>query len=262
LAIRIFFSTGDYLAPMAVPDANPSTEHWPTGWHVHHVQETGSTNADLVELARAGAVHHSVIVADHQTAGRGRLDRKWEAPPGANLLVSILFKPSLFRPLHHFTHIVGLAARNASNNLFEVRPDLKWPNDLLIGDRKVAGILAQGGTDFVVVGIGVNVGWAPDGAARLGDQARGSNIELGPLDLLREMLAEVERLESLSNIELRALYESQLATIGRRVRVELANGVIVEGTAIGIDDEARLTVRLESGETISVDVGDVIHLRA
>lgn len=246
---------------MAASDANPSSEHWPAGWNVRHVQETGSTNSDLVELARAGAAHHSVIVADHQTAGRGRLDRKWEAPPGANLLVSLLFKPSSSRPLHHYTHIVGLAARNASNTVFGVLPDLKWPNDLLIDDRKVAGILAQGGADFVVVGIGVNVGWAPEGAARLGDHVRGSSAELGPLDLLRAMLVEVERHEAMSNIELRATYESQLSTIGRRVRVELTNGVVVEGSAIGVDDEARLAVQFDSGETIAVDVGDVIHLR-
>jgi BirA family biotin operon repressor/biotin-[acetyl-CoA-carboxylase] ligase len=245
---------------MATPHANSSSERWPAGWHVRHVRETGSTNSDLVDLARAGAAHHSVIVADHQTAGRGRLDRKWEAPPGANLLVSLLFRPSSSRPLHHYTHIVGLAARNASNSVFGVRPDLKWPNDLLIDDRKVAGILAQGGADFVVVGIGVNVGWAPEGAARLGDHSGAPSDEVGPLDLLRVMLSEVERLESLQNVELRALYESQLSTIGRRVRVELTNGV-VEGTATGVDDEARLTVRLDSGETIAVDVGDVIHLR-
>jgi BirA family biotin operon repressor/biotin-[acetyl-CoA-carboxylase] ligase len=246
---------------MAAPHANPPREHWPAGWHVRHVEETGSTNSDLVELARAGAAHHSVIVANHQTAGRGRLDRKWEAPPGANLLVSLLFKPDSSRPLHHYTHIVGLAARDASNTVFGVRPDLKWPNDLLIDDRKVAGILAQGGTDFVVVGIGVNVGWAPEGAARLGGHARESTSELGPLDLLRVMLTMVDRLESMSNIELRALYESQLSTIGRRVRVELTNGDVVEGTATGVDVEARLSVRRDSGEVISVDVGDVIHLR-
>ncbi len=246
---------------MATTDANSPERRWPTGWNVRHVRETGSTNSDLVELARAGAAHHSVIVTDHQTAGRGRLDRKWEAPSGVNLLVSFLFRPSSTRPLHDYTHIVGLAARDASNTVFGVRPDLKWPNDLLIDDRKVAGILAQGGAEFIVVGIGVNVGWAPEGAARLGDHLRGSGTELGPLDLLRAMLGEVERFESLSSAELRSSYESQLSTIGRRVRVELTNGTIVEGSATGVDDEARLIVRIDSGETIAVDVGDVIHLR-
>ena len=245
---------------MDTPDANSFAEQWPAGWTVRYVRETGSTNADLMELARAGSPHHSVIVADHQTAGRGRLDRRWEAPPAANLLVSLLFRSSSSRPLHHYTHIVGLAARAACMNLFGVEPDLKWPNDLLIDDRKVAGILAQGGNDFVVVGIGVNVGWAPEGAARLMDHLSQSTGNRGPLDLLRVMLEEVERLESMPDFDLRSLYESQLATIGRRVRVELSSGVI-EGTATGVDDGARLTVVLDTGENIAVEVGDVIHLR-
>ena len=245
---------------MADPDANPRTGPWPSGWNVHHVRETGSTNADLLELARSGAAHHTVIVADHQTAGRGRLDRKWEAPPGANLLVSLLFRPSSSRPLHHYTHIVGLAARAASQKLFGVLPDLKWPNDLLIDDRKTAGILAQGGDGFVVVGIGVNVGWAPDGAARLAS-THSPTSGRGPLELLRAMLDEVDVHESMSMDDLRARYESQLATIGRRVRVELTGGDVVEGVATKVDEDARLVVQRDDGAETAIDVGDVIHLR-
>ena len=245
---------------MVAPDANPHQAPWPAGWTVHHVRETGSTNTDLVALARNGAADHTVIVADHQTAGRGRLDRKWEAPPGANLLVSLLFRPRSSHALHHYTHIVGLAARAACHTVFGTRPDLKWPNDLLIDERKMAGLLAQGGDGFVVVGIGINVGWAPEGAARLANPETDPNSH-GPLDLLRAMLVEIDRHESLPIDDLRALYETQLATIGKRVRVEMTSGEVVEGAAIGVDADARLEVQRDDGSVVHVDVGDVIHLR-
>ncbi len=241
---------------MADTDANSPRGSWPAGWTVTHVTETGSTNADLLTSARSGAPHHSVLVADYQTAGKGRLERTWEAPPGANLLVSLLFRSRTARPMHQFTHIVGLAARTACTTVFGVTPEMKWPNDLLLGNAKVAGILAQGGVDFVVVGIGVNIGWAPEGAARLAP-----TDDVGPLDLLRAMLIEIERLESLSVGELRDEYVRHLSTIGRRVRIEMIDGRSLEGEAFSVDDDARLEVRLDDGNVLRVEVGDVIHLR-
>lgn len=242
---------------MTDTDANSPHGAWPAGWAVTHVAETGSTNADLLASARAGAPHHSVLVANHQTAGRGRLDRTWEAPPGVNLLVSLLFRSRIARPLHQFTHIVGLAARTAITTVFGVTPDMKWPNDLLLGNAKVAGILAQGGSDFVVVGIGVNVGWAPEGAACLAPKN-----DVGPLNLLRAMLSEIERLESMTVAEVRDEYVRNLSTIGQRVRVEMIDGRVLDGEALGIDDDARLEVRLDAGDVLRVEVGDVIHLRS
>jgi BirA family biotin operon repressor/biotin-[acetyl-CoA-carboxylase] ligase len=140
--------------------------------------------------------------------------------------------------------------------VFGVTPEMKWPNDLLVDDAKVAGILAQGGTDFVVVGIGVNIGWAPEGAARLA-----VDDEFGPLDLLRAMLPKIERLESMSTTELRDEYVRHLSTIGRRVRVAMIDGGSLEGVARGVDDDARLEVTLDDGTIARVEVGDVIHLR-
>lgn len=241
---------------MPVVDANSARAHWPTGWEVTHVAETGSTNADLVALAREGAAHHRVLVADHQTAGKGRLDRQWEAPPRANLLVSLLFRPHSSRPAHHYTHIVALSARTAAGRCFGVLPSLKWPNDLLVDERKVAGLLAQGGDDFVVVGIGVNVRWAPDGASRLGDED-----SPGPLDLLGAMLPEIDRLESFSDDRLHDEYRCHLATIGRRVRIEMADGSTLVGDAYAVEVDGRLAVRADDGAVVLVEVGDVIHLR-
>jgi len=234
-----------------------STVGWPRGWSVEAVWETGSTNADLLAAARAGAPDRSVLAAAHQTAGRGRLDRRWEAPPGANLLVSLL----LLDPpaaLHEVTQRVALAAAVAARRLADVDARLKWPNDLLVDGAKLAGILAQaGGTggriDHVVVGIGINVGWAPPHAARLD---AGGRAPVHPLTVLRELLVAFDDLPT----DIHPTYRSALATIGQRVRVELPAGVI-EGRAVDVDRDGRLVVLDDCGITTRVDTGDVVHLR-
>lgn len=221
---------------------------WPAGWHVHHVIETGSTNADVLRMAAGGAPDRTVLYADHQTAGRGRLDRRWEAPPGANLLVSMLFRnPPAHR--HELTQRVALAAADAAFDVAGASASLKWPNDLLVGEAKLAGVLAQGGEDHVVVGLGLNVGWAPPGAARLGDTVAVNRV-------LAALLAAYDRLPA----DVHLLYRSSLATIGRHVRVELP-GSIIDGRAVDVAADGRLAVIDECGITHHVDSGDVVHLR-
>jgi BirA family biotin operon repressor/biotin-[acetyl-CoA-carboxylase] ligase len=133
-----------------------------TRFEVRRFEELDSTNRYLLDQARAGAPEGLVAVADHQTAGRGRLGRRWEAPAGAGLLVSVLLRPSLpIEELHLCTVAVALAARSACTEAAGVEPGLKWPNDLIVGERKVAGILAEAREGAVVVGIGVNVAWPP-----------------------------------------------------------------------------------------------------
>ena len=227
-------------------------------WRVEHVSETGSTNADLLLRAGSGAPHGSVLVTDHQTAGRGRLDRVWTAPPGVNLLVSILLREGFdpTRP-HELTQRVGVAAVEAIERLSPWRPVLKWPNDLLLDGRKLAGILAQVGVlagvvDHVVVGIGINLGWAPEGAAR----AEG----VGRDELLGALL---DRLADRWSEPIGPAYRARLATLGQRVRVERPDG-IVEGTALAVGDGGELVVRTNgpAGERdVVVTVGDVVHLR-
>jgi BirA family biotin operon repressor/biotin-[acetyl-CoA-carboxylase] ligase len=221
---------------------------------VVRVAETGSTNADLLDAARAGAPHGAVLVADHQTAGRGRLGRTWEAPPGANLLVSILFRHDLDPP-HRLTQRVALAAARACDAVAGVSVTLKWPNDLLLDGAKLAGILAQvsasrpGPPDAVVVGLGLNVGWAPEGAARL---PRGTRDEV-----LAALLAEL----AAAPADLAGEYRRRLATLGQRVRVELAGGTTLEGTALDVEADGRLVVVDACAITHRVDTGDVVHLR-
>jgi BirA family biotin operon repressor/biotin-[acetyl-CoA-carboxylase] ligase len=222
---------------------------WPPGWAVEHVAETGSTNADLLADA-AERPDRSVLFADHQTAGKGRLDRRWDAPPGANLLVSILFHDVPAHP-SELTRRIALAAVSACRQLTGIDVRLKWPNDLLVADRKLAGILAERhASGDVVVGLGLNVGWAPDGAAKLG-------ADVVPADVLRAMLAAYDELPA----DVGDAYRAALATLGRRVRIELPNGV-VEGTATDVEADGRLVVIDECAVTHRFSVGDVVHLRS
>ena len=230
------------------PDPFENVE-WPSGWLVEHVAETGSTNADLVAAAAAGAPDRTVRFTDHQTAGRGRLDRIWTAPPGANLLVSMLFRAVPDDP-GELTRRVGLAAVHAAHRVADVHAVLKWPNDVLVGDRKLGGILAQRTHDgSVVIGMGLNVGWAPDGAARLGDG-------IAPPAVLRAVLVAYDDLPT----DVEGLYRDALDTLGRRVRIELPTGELV-GTAVDVDPDGRLLVLDECAITHRVSVGDVVHLR-
>ncbi len=235
------------------PNFPPSvgSREWPIGWHVGVVEETGSTNADLLAAAVDGAPNRSVLVARHQTAGRGRLDRRWEAQPGANLLVSLLFREIPESP-HVLTQRVGLAAIAACQQVAGVRPVLKWPNDLLLDGAKLAGILAQaqlGAQPVIVVGIGLNVGWAPEGSARLGDST-------DPLDVLAAMLQAYDEIPA----DISAMYRDSLATLGSTVRVEVSDGA-VEGRAVDVEPDGRLVVLDDCGITHRFAVGDIVHLR-
>ena len=237
-------------------NGRPATlpRNWPPGWHVEVVTETGSTNADLLAAAAAGAPDRSVLCALHQTAGRGRLDRRWDAPPGANLLVSLLFR-DVPAAAHELTWRVGLAACAAAEQVAGVTPTLKWPNDLLVDDRKLAGVLAQAsfgapGGAAIVVGIGMNVRWAPEGAARLGKG-------VDPLDVLAALLAAYDALPA----DVLPLYRQRLGTLGRAVRVELPGGEVLNGRAVDADPDGRLVVLDACAVTHRLDVGDIVHLR-
>ena len=232
-------------------------------WHVHYVDQTGSTNTDLLAMARAGAPAGTVLRAGHQTGGRGRLGRSWIAPPGRALLTSILLRPDGGASFWD-TAAVAVAAASACRRLCAVQPLLKWPNDLVVGERKLAGVLAEAdaGGGAVVVGCGLNVSLPPDGAeaAELGARAIALShlvaVPPGPADLLEVLLEELDHVLARGRDELRDRWVAGSATIGRSVRVERASGD-VHGTAEAIDATGALVV---DGQPIHV--GDVIHLRS
>ena len=220
-------------------------------WQITVVDETGSTNVDLLRAAASGAPDRSVLMARHQTAGRGRLARQWIAPPGANLLVSLLLCEVPEHP-HQLTQRVALAAARACTTVAGITPTLKWPNDLLLDGRKLAGVLAQAGgsgPDYVVVGIGLNVGWAPDDAARLGEA-------YDPRVVLDAMLLAYDELPD----DIGEAYRAALVTLGRTVRVELTDSEVV-GRALDVLPDGRLVVLDDCGITHRFDTGDIVHLR-
>jgi BirA family biotin operon repressor/biotin-[acetyl-CoA-carboxylase] ligase len=229
---------------------------------VRWVEETDSTNTRLLDDARSGAAEGRVLVADHQTAGRGRLGRRWEAPPGSALLVSVLVRPSLpVARAHLVTMAAGLAASDACDAVAGVRPGLKWPNDLVVDDAKLAGLLAESVVDgdalrALVVGMGLNVTAAPaEGATCLADHAE-AGVERR--DLLDAWLARLDaRLDSLD--EVLGDYRPRCATLGRDVRVERPDGV-VEGRAADVTDDGHLVVDTGAGR-VDLAVGDVVHVR-
>ena len=166
-------------------------------------------------------------------------------------MASLLFREVPRHP-HQLTQRVALAAAQACREIAGVSPTLKWPNDLLFGGRKLAGVLAQSGgsgPQYVVVGIGLNVGWAPDDAAMLG-------AGLDPVEVLNAMLAAYDRLPA----DITDAYRAELGTIGQSVRVELPRSTVV-GRALDVLPDGRLVVLDECGITHRVDTGDVVHLR-
>ena len=204
--------------------------------------EVDSTNRVLADLARAGAPDGVVVGAEHQTAGRGRRGRTWEAPPGASLLVSVLLRPAPAL----VTLAAGLAAAGACEAVAGVTVGLKWPNDLMVGEAKVGGILAEAVAGAAVVGLGVNLAWAPPGAARLGtdvDRRALLNAYLTGLDAPGDVLAR---------------YRDRCTTLGRRVRVELPDEAF-EGVATDVDDAGRLVVEgrpIAAGDVLPLSVPD------
>jgi len=226
---------------------------------VRFMQVVDSTNRVVLDSARAGEPEGLVLATDLQTAGRGRLDRTWEAAAGTSLLVSVLLRPAGLAPGSWYlvTAASALAARDACENVAGVTAEIKWPNDLLIGERKLAGILAEISGGAVVVGMGLNVHSGPPGAAYL-DEATGRRTSRTAL-----LVAWLNGLDRLMGDwdAVRERYRAACTTVGRRVRVEQLDGGRLLGRAEGIDDDGRLLVRGPDGVLNLLSVGDVTHLR-
>ncbi|WP_336207692.1 biotin--[acetyl-CoA-carboxylase] ligase [Nonomuraea sp. LPB2021202275-12-8] len=235
------------------------------------VDSTGSTNADLALDARGGAGEGAVLVAEEQLAGRGRLGRTWTAPPRAGLTFSVLLRPSVPVAAYGWLPLLfGVAAASAVRRLAEVDVRLKWPNDLLVGERKLAGVLAEQAEGAVVVGMGLNVllkpGELPVETATSLAIEQAACLDRDPL--LRAVLREVEThyrewADAGGDADacgLRAAYLAASATVGRQVRVELPGGAVLAGTATGIDRAGHLQVAA-GGETLALSAGDVVHVR-
>jgi BirA family biotin operon repressor/biotin-[acetyl-CoA-carboxylase] ligase len=237
---------------------------------VRVLDEVDSTNRVLLDEARAGAPDGVVLVAEHQRAGRGRLGRSWSAPRGGSLLVSVLLRRGLSRETMHLpATAAGLALADAVREVAGLDAELKWPNDLLVSGRKLAGVLAEadvgadGSPRAVVVGVGLNVNWDAV-PAELAGIATACNLETGRTVDRGELLvafltgldARLARPERVAHD-----YRRRLATLGRRVRVERHDGDVV-GRAVDVDGTGRLLVEVDAGCIVEIAAGDVVHLRA
>ena len=251
---------------------------------VRRFAEIDSTNRYVLDEARAGAAEGLVAVADHQSAGRGRLGRSWVAPPGSALMVSVLFRPSLgVGRVHLLTTAVAVSAVEACAEVAGFSPGLKWPNDLVVPaappvpghavDRKLGGVLAEADVrgdraEAVVVGLGLNLDWPAPPPELAAVAVALAQVVGRPVDreallgaLLRRLEGNYGRLGAPEGPEaLARRYRSACVTLGRRVRVELGTEVLT-GRATDVTVEGHLVVDADGGGRRTLTVGDVVHLR-
>jgi len=244
---------------------------------VRILAETGSTNVEAAAAARTGAPEGLVVVAEHQTAGRGRLDRAWTVPPRAGLTFTVLLRPAGVPPSQWswITLAAGVALVEALARDAGIETRLKWPNDVQAADgRKLAGILAERvdspGDSAVVLGIGLNVTLradelpVPEATSLL--LAGATTVDRGTvlLALLRSVEGWYDRWRRAGGDPeasgLRAAYAQRCATLGRDVRVELPGGQSLVGVARDVDADGSLVVASTDGD-VTVAAGDVVHVR-
>ena len=235
--------------------------------YVEVVDETGSTNADLIARANAGEdVDGVVLIAEHQTAGHGRVGRTWSAAPRAQLTLSVgVGAADVPAPMWGWLPLAaGLAVVDAVEAV-GVDAALKWPNDVLAGDGKLAGILSEVAGQTIVVGIGLNVTLRAD---EVGEPLVTSLADLGVAEpdrtaLAAELLRRLgERVTGWRAADQRLMdeYRCRCTTIGSSVRAVLPGGREVVGNAISVDDQGRLRIDAQA-DVVAVSAGDVVHLR-
>lgn len=244
------------------------------------VAETGSTNADLAERARRGEPAGAVLIAEHQTAARGRLGRSWTAPPGTAIGMSLLVRPDGISPIRWtwLPLLTGIAVSESLRRAAKIPADLKWPNDVLVRDRKICGILAErvvtpGNLSGCVIGIGINVGLTADQlpvSTATSIRLQPDAAPVGRAAVITTVLRAFELLyrqwqDSADDTALAAAYLARCGTIGRQVRViqsdaSTGSGRETVGEAEAIDTEGRLVVRTDSGRA-TFGAADVVHLR-
>jgi BirA family biotin operon repressor/biotin-[acetyl-CoA-carboxylase] ligase len=236
--------------------------------NVVYFERVGSTNDVCRDLAQTGAPEGTLVLAGEQTAGRGRLGRSWYAPPDGALLMSLLFRPGLApAQVNRLTMLCSLAAAEAVETHTGLPVSLKWPNDLLLGEAKFGGVLAEVGltgerVDYVVVGMGLNVNFDPAELPETRAPATSLQQAFGrPLDRLALLVSVIERVAARyaaleRGAAVRGDWQARLITLGRRVTVS-GHTLRFEGRAEGVDDDGALLVRRDDGALEVVHAGDV-----
>ena len=244
------------------------------GTRLHYFQEIGSTNTRARELADRGADEGEIVIAETQSHGRGRLGRRWESPPFTNLYLSFILRPKL-SPRHapQITLAAAVALVETVGFFLPRPPSIKWPNDILVDGKKLAGILTEAAcdaerVDFVVLGVGLNVNYSvvampEELRQRATSMADVTGANVSRESVLARLIQDMDRcygeLEVSGFEALRPRWEERFALRGRRIQVELGDQR-VRGVAHGIDREGALIVEDEHGQRRSVVAGDVIPL--
>ena len=232
---------------------------------------TGSTNTDAAELAAAGAVHGTLVIADRQQAGRGRRGRVWESPAGENVFMSIVLRPRIpAEKAPMLTLVMALALAEGISAISGVQAGIKWPNDIVIHRHKICGILTEmhmnsdGSIRDIVIGVGINVNMQ-EFPASIRDMAGSLYTETGEKYDRNELIASVMEhfeknydifAEAESLAPLKAAYEKRLLNLGQEVRVLDSAGEYT-GRALGITLTGELTVESENGDITEVNAGEV-----
>ena len=258
---------------MSLPDLNAIRSHLgKSAWTVRVFEEVTSTNTLLNELGRQGAPAGTVLVADRQTEGRGRLGRTFLSPGGVGVYLSALIRPDCApTELMHLTCAVAVAMCDAVEHAFGFRPAVKWTNDLVVGTKKLGGILTELGLDpktgrvsYAVLGIGINCGQLePDFDESIRAMATSARMVLGHAAdrdrLIAEMVRALEQMDQnllRSQSEILDRYRSDCMTLGQQVSV-VRGEAVRHARALDIDAEGGLIVRYDSGETDTVTSGEV-----
>ena len=255
---------------MSMPDLNAIKAHLgDCPWQVQVFEEVTSTNTLLKELGRQGAPAGTVLVADRQTGGRGRLGRTFLSPGGVGVYLSALIRPNCApTELMHLTCAVAVAMCDAVEAAFGFRPGIKWTNDLVVGTKKLGGILTELGLDpktgrvsYAVLGIGINCSQLPgDFDESIRDMATSARMVLGKEAdrerLIAGMVLALEKMELRSPAHMLERYRRDCITLGKSVSI-VRGDEVRHALALDVDDEGGLVVRYDSGEIGTVTSGEV-----
>ena len=258
---------------MSIPDLKAIREYLgDCPWTVQVFEEVTSTNTLLKDLGRQGAPAGTVLVADRQTGGRGRLGRTFLSPGGAGVYLSSLIRPDCApTELMHLTCAAAVAMCDAAEETVGIRPGIKWTNDLVYGKKKLAGILtelgldSQGRVDYAIIGIGINCCQREADFPEEIREIAGSLSSVTGRKISREKVAAamMDALYRMSNHLLTdkdgilTAYRRDCITIGREVSVVKADGSVRHGTAVDVDKEGALLVRFTDNTTETVNSGEV-----
>ncbi|MCC7118056.1 MAG: biotin--[acetyl-CoA-carboxylase] ligase [Anaerolineales bacterium] len=234
---------------------------------IRYFDSIGSTNSLALEWANQQAPNLSVVIADEQTAGRGRLERKWSTPKGTALAVSVILRPKKNAPLSRTVGLAALAITDSCSKL-GLTPQIKWPNDVLLNGKKTAGILVEAvwngaNAESIVIGMGINLTPAAlPPAAELNFPATSLESELGHAvnreEFLREVLANlIARLPRLETDSFFHDWEHLLAYKNQEVQIVTSQNEKTYGTLLGLEPDGNLLLQTEHGNRVTIHYGDV-----